>query len=96
MHFRTTDHHAIVTPLHNAHKHVGVSLIGRGLAAITFWIGHGPTNYEVRLLHTHHEILETLVIVGVVRGIHFVRHGIERIQRIHAHAALETGPCELA
>jgi hypothetical protein len=95
MRLGAADIHALVgTPAH-MHEHVGIGLLVRCLAAITFRIGHRPADHEAGALHLRDKIDEAPVITGAVRRVDVESDGMQCIDRIHAHAALEAGTGQL-
>ena len=71
------------------HVHVGIGLIVGGLGAVALGVGHGAVHGEVVVLHHGQELLEVLMIVGAVLLVHLKGGGEHRVERVHAHAALE-------
>ena len=85
----TADHDAVGTTLHNVDVHVGIGLVMGSLGAVALGVGHGAVHGEVVVLHHGQELLEVLVIVGAVLLVHLKGGGEHRVERVHAHAALE-------
>ena len=83
------DHDAVSAALHHMHVHVGIGLIVGGLGAVALGVGHGAVHGEVVVLHHGQELLEVLMIVGAVLLVHLKGGGEHRVERVHAHAALE-------
>ena len=59
------------------------------LAAVALGVGHGAVHRQVVVLHVDEELLEILVVVGAVLLIDLVGGGIDGVEGVHAHAALE-------
>ncbi len=90
------DHDPVVAPLDDAEVEVGVGLLGRALAAVALGVGHRAADDEVQLLHAADERAAALVIGRAVLLVDLVGHRIQRVDGVHADAALEAGAGELA
>jgi hypothetical protein len=71
--------------------HVLISLLMRCLAAVAFDIGHSATDYIALALGHADEIFQKLVVVSAVFFIDFIGDRKQRIQGVHADAALKAG-----
>lgn len=84
------DHDAVGAALHHMDVHIRVGLVVRGLAAVALGVGHSAVHRQVVVLHVDEELLEILVVVGAVLLIDLVGGGIDGVEGVHAHTALET------
>ena len=61
----------------------------RSEAAVALRIGHGAVGHEVALLEVLDVLPEALVVLGAPGLVGLVGHGVQRVDGVHAHAALE-------
>jgi hypothetical protein len=90
------DDHAAGAPLDHPAEQVGVVLVGRALAAVALGVGHRPADHEVLRLHGLDERQQARVVAGAVLPVDRPGRGVQRVDRVHADAALEAGAGELA
>ena len=90
------DHDAVVALLDDVQVHVGVGLLVRRQAAVALGIGHGAVGDEVVVLQVLDVLLEALVVLGAARLVGLVGDRVQRVDGVHADAALEAGAGLLA
>ena len=90
------DHDAVGVALDDAHEQVRIVLLVRRLAAVALGVGHRAADHEVLALHVLDEVDEALVVLGVFRLIDVVGDREQRVDRVHADAALKARAGALA
>ena len=80
----------------DVHVDVGIGLLAGALGAVTLGVGHGTVHGEVVVLNHDEELLKAFVIVRTVLFVDLERRGIDGVERVHTHAALEAGSGLLA
>ena len=80
----------------DAHEQVGVGLLVGRLAAVALEVGHGAADDEVAPLHGRDEADEARVVGRAVLLVDLEGDRVQRVDRVHADAALEAGAGELA
>src|SRR5690606_11054512 len=81
--------------LDDADEEIGIGLLARTAAPIALGVGHGAAEDEVLALERLEEAPEPRVVLGAVRLVALVGDGVEGVEGVHAHAALEAGAGEL-
>ena len=84
-----TDIDAFGSTTHDMKEEVRIGLLRRRSAAIALHVGHRTANDHVCALHARQELLEPRVVVGPALLVQIVCHRVQRVERIHADAALE-------
>ena len=87
--FRAADHDTVVPALHHMDVHIRVGLLVGCLGAVALGVGHGAVHRQVVVLDVDEEVLEVLVVVGAVLLVDLVGGGVDGVEGVHAHAALE-------
>ena len=83
-------HHDAVGPaLHHPQEQVGVLLLVGGLGAVALDVGHGAVHGQVPFLDIGHEFFEVFKVMGAVFFVDLKGGGIDGVEGVHAHAALE-------
>ncbi len=90
------DTHAVLGAPGDVHEQVGVGLLVRRLAAVALDVGHRAADHEVLALHVGEEALQPRVVRRAVLLVDLERHRVQRVEGVHAHAALKAGAGELA
>ena len=95
MRLRPANVDALLRSLRDPHEHVGIILLMRSLAAIAFNVCHGAADHVAALLRHRDEIQEALVVGSAMRLVNLESYRVQRIEGVHADAALKTGAGEL-
>ena len=91
--FGTTNVNPLRRAAADVEVQIGVSLLGGRLAPVAFGVGHGSADDVVVHLHLLDELLESRMVRSGIFLIDLVSHRVQRIERVHPDAALETGTC---
>ena len=89
------DNDALVVLFHDAQIQIRIRLPGGRQAPIPLGIRHRAVHGQVVFLYIGHVVNKSLVILGAVFLIDLIGRGIDRVERVHAYASLEAGPCGL-
>ena len=87
-------HNAIGTHFHDVEIEVGVGLLRGTQRAVALGVGHGTVNSQVVVLNHFQIFSEALVIFSAIFLIDFKSRGIDGVESIHSHTALEAS-CRL-
>ena len=80
----------------DVHEQVRVGLPARAQPPVALRVRHGAVHHQVVLLHVLQVAAEPGVIPCPQGAVHLVGDRIHRVERVHAHAALETAAGLLA
>ena len=80
---------AVVALLDDVHVYVGVGLLVRRQRAVALGVGHGAVGDDVVVLEVLHVLLEALVVVRALGLVGLVGDRVQRVDGVHADAALE-------
>ena len=85
------DHDAVGAAFHHMEEQIGVLLLMGALERVALDVGHGAVHGQVPFLNVGHEFFEVFKIVGAVFFVDLKGGGIDGVEGVHAHAALEAG-----
>ena len=92
MQLRPSDNYPPIHFAHNMGIHVRVRLLCRPQTPVALGISHGSITHEILILDIPKVFQKPLIVGRSMLLINVVRHYRQRVQRIHASAALETRP----
>ena len=87
---------SLVGAIHDVNIEIRILLLVRRQRTIAFDVRHGTANNKVSFVHLGEKGEKPCVIPGAVFLVDFVRHGMQRVQRIHANAALKARAGQLS
>ena len=86
----------VLSFLNDMQIQIRIFLPAGGKSSVSFRVGHGSVYGQILLLYIFHVITESLMVNGSILLINLKCGGVNGIESIHTHAALETCSCLLS